>query len=78
MHILHKSLKCIHTLEVRVKKDIFKYKDIIDRNSSAHYLSSFKIKTWQKKKKKIRSERDMNPWPRDTGVVLYQLSYQAN
>ena len=28
-------------------------------------------------KKKSGLERGLNPWPRDTGVMLYQLSYEA-
>ena len=29
------------------------------------------------KKKNSGLQRDLNPWPRDTGVILYQLSYEA-
>ena len=27
--------------------------------------------------KKFRTSTDLNPWPRDTGAMLYQLSYEA-
>ena len=27
--------------------------------------------------KKIRTSTGLNPWPRDTGAMLYQLSYEA-
>ena len=35
------------------------YGDMVDHRSYAHNLSSCKIKAW----KKIRPERDLNPWP---------------
>ena len=31
----------------------------------------------KKKKKKSGLQWGLNPWPRDTGVTLYQLSYEA-
>ena len=43
----------------------------------------FQLKQLKKKKKKkatwkkFRLERDSNPWPCDTGAMLYLLSYQA-
>ena len=30
-----------------------------------------------KKKKNTGLQRGLNPWPRDTGAMLYQLSYEA-
>ena len=30
-----------------------------------------------KKKKNSGLQRGSNPWPRDTGTMLYQLSYEA-
>ena len=29
-------------------------------------------------KKKFRTSTGLNPWPRDTGAMFYQLSYEAS
>ena len=38
---------------------------------------AFNLSSWKSNLKKFRLERDSNPWPCDTGAMLYPLSYQA-
>ena len=44
-----------------------------DHRSIFSNLSNWKEETW----KKSGLQQDSNPWLRDTGAMLYQLSYEA-
>ena len=44
-----------------------------DRRSKRNLCNCVK-----KPEKNSGLQRDLNPWPRDTGAMLYQLSYEAN
>ena len=61
--------KWLHIYESSYELNCGKWsEDMIDHHSHTHLRH-----LWNESLKKIRLERDSNPWP-----LLYQLSYQAN
>ena len=45
-----------------------------DHRSEHNYFMQLRKEAW---KKKSGLQQGLNPWPRDTGAMLYQLSYEA-
>ena len=50
---------------------------LINRSEIEILAVYFQLKQLKKQPKKIKIERDSNPWPCETGAILYPLSYQA-
>ena len=63
---------CCYRLQVDPCKNILK---MTKWSSQWTQFMQLRKEAWKKKNSGL--QRGMNPWPRDTGAMLYQLSYEA-